>query len=257
MSEIDNSSVVKQQYAAAGNLENRISFHEKYSTNKFGWFNWLFSNYNIKPGDKILELGSGNGRLWAEHFNDLPDGVSLTLSDFSESMIETAKAHIGRDDITYQTIDIQNIPYPEGRFDVVIANMMLYHVPDIDKGLSEVKRVLKDTGRFYAATFGENGIAGFVEDALHMPGMKRTKFTLQNGSEQLERYFPRVEKRLYADSLVVTDTNDLIEYIRTLTWSEKLQQLSDAELFSVFEACKQSDVIMIPKEYGTFVASKE
>ena len=43
-------------------------------------------------------------------------------------------------------------------FEIVIANSMLYHVPEIDKALSEVRRVLKKDGVFYAATSGENGI---------------------------------------------------------------------------------------------------
>jgi ubiquinone/menaquinone biosynthesis C-methylase UbiE len=171
-------------------------------------------------------------------------------------MIETAKKLIGLDNIVYQTIDIQNIPYPDDSFDVVIANMMLYHVPDIEKGLSEVKRVLKSSGRFYAATLGENGIGSFIRDALHMHRIKYAKFTLQNGSEQLEKYFTHVEKRLYEDSLAVTETNDLIEYIHTLPWAEELHTFSEAVLFSTLDACKQNGVIMIPKEYGTFVALK-
>jgi hypothetical protein len=68
MGEMDKRDVVERQYATSAKLENRISLHEKYSTNKMGWFNWLFSNYDIKQHDSILELGCGNGRLWADHY---------------------------------------------------------------------------------------------------------------------------------------------------------------------------------------------
>ena len=134
---------------------------------------------------------------------------------------------------------------------------MLYHVPDLGKGLSEIKRVLKGDGKFYCASLGENGIGGFIKDTLHMPRVKRSKFTLQNGAGFLLTYFSHVEKKIYEDSLAVTNTNDLIAYIRTLPWAEELQAVSDSEMFFALEACKQDGVIMIPKEYGTFIASND
>jgi len=215
MNKMDEERIVEQQYSTSENLENRISLHEKYSTNKYGWFNWLFSNYEIKSGQCILELGCGNGRLWADHYDNLPEHTSLILSDFSENMVETAKRTVDHEsNITYSVIDVQDIPFANNSFDIVIANMLLYHVPDLEKGLSEVKRVLKGDGKFYCATLGENGIGGFIQDTLHMPRVKRSKFTLQNGTGFLLTYFSHVEKKLYEDSLAVTNTNDF-NYVYT------------------------------------------
>ena len=59
MSSINNQKNVKEQYASAGNLNTRISIHQKYSTNKMGFGNWIFSNYKITNGMKVLELGCG------------------------------------------------------------------------------------------------------------------------------------------------------------------------------------------------------
>ena len=61
MSTINNQKDVKEQYANAGNLNTRISIHQKYSTNKMGFGNWIFSNYKITPDMKVLELGCGKG----------------------------------------------------------------------------------------------------------------------------------------------------------------------------------------------------
>jgi len=59
---------------------------------------------------------------------------------------------------------------------------------------------------------------------------------------------------LYDDSLAVTDTNDLITYIRTLPWAEELHNIPDSIIFSMLDEHKKDGVIIIPKEYGTFIA---
>ena len=56
---INNKDDVKKQYEKTGNLATRISIHDKYSTNKIGFANWIFSNYRVEDGMKILELGCG------------------------------------------------------------------------------------------------------------------------------------------------------------------------------------------------------
>ena len=87
--------------------------------------------------------------MWKNRESLISRCSKLILSDFSEGMIAAAKETVGNyDNIEYKVLDIQNIPYEDGIFDIVIANMMLYHVPDIDKGLTEVRRVLKREGRF-------------------------------------------------------------------------------------------------------------
>lgn len=140
-------------------MKTRISIHEKYSANKQGFGNWIFEQYNISENNKVLELGCGNGVIWKDNYHKLPPDVYLILSDFSEGMLTEAKNNIIKSDtLSFQQIDIQNIPLPDNGFDIVIANMMLYHVPDLNKGLSEVRRVLKKDGTFYCATYGEHGI---------------------------------------------------------------------------------------------------
>ena len=74
----------------------------------------------------------------------------MTLTDISPAMVDAAREQL--DDVCgvkFEFADIQNLPYPDASFDVVIANMMLYHVPDIARGLSEVRRVLRRDGRFF------------------------------------------------------------------------------------------------------------
>lgn len=85
-------------------------------------------------------------------------------------MITAAKENVGNyDNIEYKVLDIQEIPYEDETFDAVIANMMLYHVPDIYTGLAEVRRVLKRDGSFYCATYENMELSSiFLRYLLHM-----------------------------------------------------------------------------------------
>ena len=260
MSTINNQENVKEQYANAGNLNTRISIHQKYSTNKMGFGNWIFSNYKISQGMKVLELGCGTGDMWRGHEDLIDSCAGLVLSDFSEGMLENAKANLGeKSGLEYCVIDIQDIPFDDESFDVVIANMMLYHVPDIPRGLSEVSRVLKKGGAFYCATFGEHGIIEFLSKALNAYGVEdnvNKNFTLQNGKEILEPFFTDIQKLDYEDSLAVTNIDDLIEYIYSLSSMTSLSSVPKDEIREVLTKYVVNGVLTVPKEYGMFCCRK-
>lgn len=256
METIRTTEHVREQYKTSSNLTSRISIHEKYSVNRQGFGNWLFEQYDFTENCRILELGCGTGGLWLGH--TLPAGCKLILTDFSAGMLEKAQSNLGgAGNIVFRQADIQNIPFDDSTFDFVIANMMLYHVPDIDKALSEVRRVLKPGGTFACATSGENGIAEFVRDLFaesHSIPPITLPFTLQNGEEMLRQHFEKAEIRRYEDHLEVTDLHDLLTYIRTLGSMADFSSVTDEEMLAAFEKHTENGVLTVPKEYGTFLA---
>ena len=259
MSNINDMSVVKQQYTNANNLNTRISIHDKYSTNKMGFGNWIVSNYRIDKGMKVLELGCGTGDIWKTRESLMSLCSKLTLSDFSEGMVATTKSNIGEyDNVEYKVIDIQEIPYEDETFDVVIANMMLYHVPDIDKGLAEVRRVLKRGECFYCATYGEHGIIEYLSKILSVYGVEdniNKNFTLQNGYKILNKIFSRVEKLEYIDSLAVTNIDDMVEYIYSLSSMTSLNSVPKQVIKDILMKNTTNGILNVPKEYGMFISS--
>ncbi len=259
MNQMNDTEAVKQQYATASNLSTRISIHDKYSTNKTGFGKWIFSNYTIDPGTRILELGCGTGDSWKGRESFIKNCSQLVLSDFSEGMVKHAAENVGKyNNVEYKVIDIQDIPYADESFDIVIANMMLYHVPDIDKGLREVRRVLKKGGRFYTATYGEHGIVEYLSKVLSEYGVKDTlnkNFTLQNGQEILSRVFSNAQKLEYADSLAVTNTNDMVEYIYSMTSMTVLHTVPKQNILETLAAHTENGILHVPKEYGMFICS--
>jgi len=258
MSQINNESTVKNQYATAGNLKTRISIHEKYSINKMGFGNWIFSNYCIEHGMKVLELGCGTGEMWKGHNDIISKCDKLVLSDLSEGMIhETKKNVVGNHNVEFKVVDIQNIPYNEDSFDIVIANMMLYHVPDLQRGLSEVRRVLKTGGKFYAATYGEHGIIEYISGLLSAYGVRdnvNKNFTLQNGKDHLAAVFNNIDMLEYTDSLHVTDVDDMVEYIYSLSSMTTLNSIPMETVRSILLQNMVDGILIVPKEYGMFIA---
>lgn len=247
---------IEKQYKTAQNLSTRISIHDKYSTSKQPFADWILSHYEISPGAKILELGCGTGSMWVNNLHLLAGGAELTLTDFSEGMLETAKRNISSENVTFLKVDIQNIPYPDNSFDVVIANMMLYHVPDLHKGLSEVRRVLKDGGKFYCATYGIHGILEYITELLKDMGVSGhigTSFTLQNGAASLSQHFDSAERLDREDGLAITDTGDFADYIYSLSSLTNMENVPREVLLSALESRVENGILYIPKEYGMFI----
>ena len=245
-----------RQYQNADNLNKRIAIHD-YSTNKMGFGNWIVSHYEIEPGFRILELGCGTGSMWKDHLNLIENGVSLTLTDFSSGMLESTKTNLGqRDGISYRVVDIQAIPFADNSFDAVIANMMLYHVPDLHRGLSEVRRVLKPDGKFYCATYGEHGISEYVTELLSEQDISdrlNASFTLQNGGDSLKQHFSEVKRFHYEDSLEIPSAELFADYILSLSSLDGIENLERGALIHTLESQMSDGVLRVPKEYGMFI----
>lgn len=257
MAALNDQNKVRTQYATSGRLNNRISLHAKYSVNKQGFGPWIASHYQFPPGASVLELGCGTGEMWLGQEKLINSCSRLVLSDFSGGMLakakETLKAYPA---IRFEIIDIAAIPFPDRSFDAVIANMMLYHVPDIGKALREVRRVLKDGGAFYCATYGEHGIMEYLCSLFPGAGAEdevNHTFTLQNGAARLRAVFSRVERFDYADALAVTDVQDLADYIASLTGMSGLKALPREQVVATLTAHMRDGILTVPKEYGLFV----
>ena len=258
MSALNNATAVKTQYASSANLSTRISIHAKYSTNKQGFGNWIAMHYPVSAGMSVLELGCGTGAAWLNQREIIDACSRITLTDFSEGMLAKTKDTLKQySTIEYAVVDIQHIPYADQSFDMIIANMMLYHVPDIPRALSEVRRVLRKGGTFCCATYGENGIMEYLAGLFQEYGVTEEAnhtFTLQNGKKQLQAYFDAVERYDYEDSLEVTDVNDLADYIFSLTGMSSLRALSRETIIKVLNAASVDGVLKVPKEYGLFLS---
>ncbi len=235
----DQEYLCTVQYRGGENLEARIALHRRFSTNPYCWFRWLFDRQQLAGTARILDVGCGTARLWRENASRIPAGWRVTLADLSPGMVAEAQSALREvpQICAYAVVDAQAIPYADGSFDAVLANHMLYHVPDVSLALSEIKRVLADGGRLYAATNGQAHLRE-LDDLLPRQGSDfggTNGFTLENGAAQLEVYFPRVSLHRYDDGLEVTEAEPLLAYLLSerrangideATWADLTERLN-------------------------------
>ena len=259
----DQQYLKNDQYRDSSNLDARIKIHRRFSTNPYGWCRWVFDALTKLPGNaKILELGCGPGFLWKENTGRIPAGWNITLSDLSPGMLDAAWRNLvvtGRA-YKFEEIDAQSIPFGGEAFDAVIANHMLYHVPDRSKAIAEIKRVLKPKGYLFATTIGRNHLKELaswlrrVNDTFESFG---SPFTLENGWEQLELSFSKLTVTRYADNLHVTDVQAILAYIRSSMHARELSEEKLADLQRDLEnELKEKGKIFISKDSGLFEAVK-
>jgi len=204
----------REQYATDANLQARIALHARFSTNP-GWAEWLFAREAPGPGARILDVGCGPATLWRANRERIDPSWSLTLADFSPGMIEAARRELG-ERAEYIVADAQKLPIPTNSFDVVVANHMLYHVPDRPCALTEIRRLLVSAGSFHASTIGRGHLA---ELGALVPGWDIGRhaeaFGLETGPGQLEAFFVDVRVERFEDRLAVTDAEPVLAYIRS------------------------------------------
>jgi SAM-dependent methyltransferase len=181
------------QYADDRNLRARQRLWERQEP----WFDlcgWVLGLAEVAPGQRVLDLGCGNGaylRALRER------GIDAVGCDLSPGMLRAAGEHP-----RLVNGDAMRLPFDDAAFDVVLAPHMLYHVPDRTAAAREMRRVLRSGGVAVAVTNGRGhmrALRDLVEEAARRgtPGWEMRSpssaaFSLENGAEPLATAFEDV-----------------------------------------------------------------
>jgi SAM-dependent methyltransferase len=261
MARIDDPAyLLHEQYRTSGNLQARIDFHVRFRTNPYDWQLWVFDRLRLPAEARILEIGCGAGSLWLENRSRIPDRWEITLSDLSAGMLAQARRSLGIPRLA--AFDAQALPFLDGEFDAVIANHMLYHVPDRPKALAEIRRVLKSAGRIYAATGGRGQfyeliamVRRFDPGLVLWEGRGPDSFLLETGAEQLAPWFSEIRLHRYDDALEVTEVEPLVEYVASKV-SLSSERKAAFSRFAEEEMARLGGVLRVSKDYGLFEGTR-
>lgn len=171
---------------------------------------FLHEHLSRLRGGRVLDAGCGTGMY-------VPD----TLTRASEVVaLDIAHNRLGNVDRRAHRVcgDVQTLPFPDATFDAAMAMHMLYHVPDIALGASELRRVLRPDGVLYAFTNSERA-QWEMQELIDRNGCDpfaggENRFTNENGGDYLRTAFAEVELTEFGDSrLVVTDPECVVDEI--------------------------------------------
>lgn len=257
MDNSEKAALVEAQYKNPSNFNARVELHRRFGVNPQGWHQWVFDCFELPAEASLLELGCGPGWLWLSNRGRVPSGWDITLTDFSEGMLDTARRNLTYRPFNFRQADAQALPFADASFDAVIANHMLYHVPDKPRAFAEIRRVLKPGGRLYASTIGRDNMLE-LRQLMRQFGLVSSMtgtldFNLENGEEQLRNFFSKVELRLYEDELRVTEAGPALAYAASTTkMSEEQREGLTGAINREIEA---HGYFHVSKPSGIFIAS--
>ena len=113
-------------------------------------------------GGRLIEIGAGFGRL-----ADLYAGYrEVILLDPAESMLRQAQEHLGYEGFTYVCGSVYDLPFNDASVDTALTIRMLHHLTDLPAALREVRRVLRDTGRYVLEYANKRNLKAIIRHLL-------------------------------------------------------------------------------------------
>jgi SAM-dependent methyltransferase len=205
------------QYRTGEKLDARAHLHRTYSTSSVPFARFESARVDWTSVRDVLECGCGTGRFWDSQ--PLPTSLHVTLTDLSPGMVDEAVARAmanGFGDVIGQACDVQALPFDDRSFDVVVANHMMYHVPDPDLGVSELARVLRPEGVVLVATNGYGHMREINDAIAEVFGGHEERlyevFGIETGEARLRERFGSIVWHAFDNDLVVDEPEAVIAY---------------------------------------------
>ena len=261
---------LRYQYDDADKLRIRMESHALYSERTDTFAEWLLGHVAPAAGARLLDVGCGSGTY---HAALAASGVRITACDSSAGMAREAAAQAAtqRLDVASMRAGAEALPCADGVFDIVMANHMLYHVPDIGSALGEARRVLRRGGRAVFATNAADHSAPLhdlhrraaIELGYTPAGSDGLRFTLDDLA-LVQSVFPSARAYVRADAFVFPDAVSAVRYYasyivdaiedRPADGSHRAP-LAERVGAAIDEIVRVEGVFRVPKAAGCFVAA--
>ncbi|MBR4384999.1 MAG: class I SAM-dependent methyltransferase [Treponema sp.] len=135
-------------------------------------YDYIYKEISAAASAKnVLELATGPGMI-AKHIAS--SAKSVTATDFAPKMIEAAKKGSVPENVSFEVADATNLRYQNDSFDLVVIANALHIIPEPEKALAEIDRVLKANGTLIAPNFieREKGKKNLWQKILSLVGIK-------------------------------------------------------------------------------------
>jgi SAM-dependent methyltransferase len=200
---LDDPALVAREYADETRLRRRAAAFTGQATGEDARVSLVAAVSAVRPR-RVLEVGCGWGELAVWIGRDTE--AEVVAIDLSPRMVELARSR----GVDARVADVQDLPFADASFDVAVAAWMLYHVPDLDRGLAELRRVLAPGGRLVAVVNG----APHLQELRELFGRRfESTITRENGAALLGRHFARVDRRDVDGWTSIPDREAVLAYV--------------------------------------------
>lgn len=269
-----NQTLTQQAYASADKLQVRHQTHEKYTVPRFDFSTWVVDSIEWAGTERVLDLGAGPGNYFSVVKSRIPWGEHYA-GDLSFGMMRRQRENEAASGSNLTNFDAQCLPFASNSFDVVLANHMLYHIPDIDLALTEIKRVLKPTGLLLATTNSTNNMPElktlYRRALLLLTNFQQqptatdndSSFTLENASQIMSRHFYAVARHDLPSALIFPEAQPVLAYLESkrdlheatlpanITWEDYINVMSQ----QVMRLIEHSGKMVVKKLSGVIIAT--
>lgn len=239
----------KRFYATDQQMRELNETRERFSHPRIDFPNWALDGIQWRGDERVLDIGCGYGAYYDRLNPRFPD-LSYYGVDLSEGMLRQHAAYeTGRLTVGEAT----QLPFTSGSFDVVMANHMLYHIPDLEAAMREIKRVLKPDGVLMATT---HSIQTMPElrmlirraiiiltranpSSVRPPMAVSDLFSLETGTRFLSRYFFGVCRYEIPTTLIFHNEADFLSYLDNLRELMELYLPTDVTWEGVQEVLRE------------------
>lgn len=125
----------------------------------------LLERADLHPGQQVLDVACGTGLVTFPAADAVAPGGEVTATDLSDGMIKRAEAiaeERGIRNVMFERMDAEKLDLPDDTFDVALCSLGLMYVPDPEKALREMHRVLAPRGRVVASVWGARTNCGWA-----------------------------------------------------------------------------------------------
>ena len=252
-------------------MKSAISAHRlKDKLSRFHYFGYPGNVANLLV-DKIPTHNSGDSKIAVmndfglEVISILKDkgytNLTLLCTEENDKLYNIIEYMVKKEFNFTQVKRLQDIDMMNDKFDLVIANHLLFYCDDVECVCKEVKRVLKDKGRFICSTYGRKHMKEITElvqtfdSRILLAGENLyERFGLENGGSILNRVFSQVDFMRYDDYIELNKPELLLEYILSCHGNQNQLLLDKYKEFKHFVTEKTRYGFHITKDAGIFIS---
>lgn len=261
---VDSGVLRTRAYADSRHLATRRDIY-KYRTTKASLGGWVLSHLPHDLG-RVLDVGCGPGAWLAmvaeRHASRVLVGIDLSHGMLKEVEVPHALRCVA---------DAENLPLSDASFDTTLCIHMLYHVPDVDQAIGELRRVTGPSGIVLVATNGAEHMSSFRETFDEVVGAmtkqprqilsSMRRFRMEEGQGMLAKHFGSVLRDDFRTELEVPKAEPVIDYMEStralhehklpeeISWEEAQRGFGD----KVRQIIEEEGVFRSPVHAGVFV----